>query len=98
MGTLDWFVVAISVATLALFMLARVRNNVFWRATVTPLASIIGSGFLVVAPLLGSVAGSWSVVAMAGIVLVAYAIGGVLRFNILKIGRASCRERVSYPV
>ncbi len=82
MGSFDWFVVAVSVAALTLFMLERVRNNVFWRATVTPLASIIGSGFLVVAPLLGGIAGSWSVVAMAAIVVVAYAIGGVLRFNI----------------
>ena len=101
MGTLDWFVVAISVATLALFMLARVRNNVFWRATVTPLASIIGSGFLVVAPLLGSVAGSWSVVAMAGIVLVAYAIGGVLRFNILNsepLEKTACGPKLLKPM
>lgn len=83
MGIFDWVVLAISVMALTLFMLPKMRNNVFWRATVTPLASIIGSGFLVVAPLLGSVAGSWSVLAMTGIVLVAYAIGGVLRFNIL---------------
>ncbi len=83
MGIFDWTVLAISALALAVFMLPRVRGNNFWRATVTPLASIIGSGFLVVAPLLGVVAGSWSVAAMAGIVLVAYAIGGILRFNII---------------
>ena len=60
----------------------RVRNSEGWRATVTPLASIIGSGFLVLAPLLAATVGSWAPVAMAGIVAFAYAIGATLRFNI----------------
>lgn len=53
-----------------------------WRAMVTPLASIIGSGFLIVAPLLGAVAGEYALWAMALIVLAAYGIGEVMRFNI----------------
>jgi hypothetical protein len=56
-----------------------------WRATVTPLASIIGSGFLVLAPLLADTAGEWAPVAILGIVLLAYAIGGALRYNILHL-------------
>ena len=60
----------------------RVRNSEAWRATVTPLASIIGSGFLVLAPLLSATVGSWAPVAMIGIVGLAYAIGATLRFNI----------------
>jgi hypothetical protein len=32
-----------------------------WKATVTPLASIMGSGFLVSAPLLGSIVGNLTV-------------------------------------
>ena len=59
-----------------------IRDSRDWRATVTPLASIIGSGFLVAAPLLYQVVNGWSVLAMAGIVLLAYAIGGVIRYNI----------------
>ncbi len=53
-----------------------------WRATVTPLASIIGSGFLIVAPLLGFTVGNWSIVAMLGIVALAYLVGSAVRFNI----------------
>jgi hypothetical protein len=34
-----------------------------WKATVTPLASIMGSGFLVSAPLLGGIVGNLAVVA-----------------------------------
>ncbi len=60
----------------------RIRASDAWRATVTPLASIIGSGFLVLAPLLSATVGGWAPVAMAGIVAVAYAIGATLRFNI----------------
>jgi len=60
----------------------KVRNNAWWQATVTPLASIIGSGFLVVAPLLAAVAGSLAVAAMLIIVVLAFAIGHVIRFNI----------------
>jgi len=53
-----------------------------WRATATPLASIIGSGFLVVAPLLAVTVGAWAPVAMLGIVLLAYGIGAVIRYQI----------------
>jgi hypothetical protein len=83
MTGLDISIIAIAGGFLALFMLPAIRNNRWWRATVTPLASIIGSGFLVVAPLLGRVAGSWAVLAMAAIVALAYVIGGVIRFNIV---------------
>ena len=61
------------------------RTSTAWRATVTPLASIIGSGFLVLAPLLASTVAEWARVAMLGIVLAAYAIGASLRFNILHV-------------
>ena len=83
MTFLDWTIISITVVLVTVVMFPVIRDNRRWRATVTPLASIIGSGFLVIAPLLGSVAGSWAMVAMAGIVLVAYAIGGAVRFNIL---------------
>ncbi len=48
----------------------------------TPLASIVGSGFLVLAPLLAATVGEWAPVAMVGIVVLAYAIGAAIRFNI----------------
>ncbi len=53
-----------------------------WKATVTPLASIMGSGFLVSAPLLGGLVGNLAVVCMALLLVLAYAVGGVIRFNI----------------
>jgi len=51
-------------------------------ATSTPLASIFGSGFLVIVPVLADAVGSWSVLAMALVCLLAYAVGAVVRFNI----------------
>jgi predicted lipid-binding transport protein (Tim44 family) len=53
-----------------------------WKATVTPLASIMGSGFLVSAPLLAGIVGNWAVVCMALLLVLAYAVGGAIRFNI----------------
>ncbi|TVM34984.1 hypothetical protein DQK91_06125 [Oceanidesulfovibrio marinus] len=53
-----------------------------WRATVTPLASIMGSGFLVCVPLLYANIGNYSVLAMAVLLGLAYAVGSVIRFNI----------------
>jgi hypothetical protein len=53
-----------------------------WRAIVTPLASIMGSGFLVCVPLLYANIGNYAVFAMAGLLCLAYAVGSVIRFNI----------------
>ena len=70
-------------ASVLLFMLnPRLTKSKSWQATLTPLSSIIGSGFLIIAPLLASVVGAYSPLAVTGIVVLAYAIGGVIRFNI----------------
>ena len=61
----------------------RLLKNTSWQATLTPLSSIIGSGFLIIAPMLASVIGIYSPIAVTGIVILAYAIGGVIRFNIM---------------
>jgi hypothetical protein len=53
-----------------------------WKATVTPLASIMGSGFLVSAPLLGGIVGNLAIACMAMLLVLAYAVGGAIRFNI----------------
>jgi len=73
---------AVAIVVVGLLFQPRVRRFRDWRATVTPLASIIGSGFLVAAPLLAHAVNSWALLAMAGIVLVAYGIGEVIRYNI----------------
>jgi hypothetical protein len=51
-------------------------------ARATPLASIFGSGFLVIVPILNATVGPYSVAAMAGVCALAYAMGSVIRFNI----------------
>jgi len=49
----------------------------------TPLASIFGSGFLVIVPILASSVGPYSVLAMVAVAFVAYHAGAVVRHNIL---------------
>jgi len=62
----------------------KLRRNRLWSATVTPLASIIGSGYLVSAPLLYFTLGDFAALGMLGIVILAYLVGESIRFNILK--------------
>ncbi len=51
-------------------------------ATSTPLSSIFGSGFLIIVPILAGATGTYSVLAMAAVCALAYAVGSVIRFNI----------------
>jgi hypothetical protein len=60
----------------------RLAASVSWKATVTPLASIMGSGFLISAPLLAGTVGHYAVFCMAVLLVLAYLLGGVIRFNI----------------
>ena len=83
--TFNCFLLVPCVVTAFILMRSRIVKNELWRATLTPLSSIIGSGFLIMAPLLASVVGPYSPVAILGIVLLAYAIGHVIRFNILHV-------------
>jgi hypothetical protein len=53
-----------------------------WRATVTPLASIIGSGFLVAGPILAHAVGSWAALAMLALWGLSYWFGAAIRYNI----------------
>jgi len=70
-------------ATAALLFASRLPALPVWRATVTPLASIVGSGFLVSFPLLTHDFGPYAVIVMTGLVVFAYLLGGAIRFNIL---------------
>lgn len=71
----------------------RLSNSSWWKATVTPLASIMGSGFLVSAPLLASVVGNYAVFCMGGLLILAYAVGGAIRFNIRQFEPIEYEER-----
>jgi hypothetical protein len=80
------FVMVVGAACIALFTLRpRLVNAPLWRATVTPLASIIGSGFLVAGPILGHVAGNHAWIAMASLCAVAYLFGAAIRHNIVVV-------------
>ena len=80
---LNIMLVLIAASVLLFMYQPRLTNSRSWQATLTPLSSIIGSGFLIIAPLLTSVVGTYSPLAITGIVVLAYAIGGVIRFNII---------------
>ncbi|NQV61381.1 MAG: hypothetical protein HQ502_17070 [Alphaproteobacteria bacterium] len=82
MPLINYLLPAIALVVVLGLLRPAIREARFWRATVTPLASIIGSGFLVMAPLLAQVAGGDAFFAMLAIVGVAYLIGEVIRFNI----------------
>jgi hypothetical protein len=74
--------VVVAVIVAAALSFGGLARSETWRATVTPLASIIGSGFLICGPLLAREFGSGAIVAMALLLAIAYAAGAVVRFNI----------------
>ncbi len=59
----------------------RVPRRTLVAATVTPLASIFGSGFLIVVPVLEAGFGRWGVPAMASVCLAAFLVGTAVRHN-----------------
>jgi len=77
--------VAVAAMTVIFTLHPRLIRAPLWRATVTPLASIIGSGFLVAGPVLGHTAGNWAWLAMFGLCAVAYLFGSAIRRNILLV-------------
>ena len=68
--------------SISLLLFAPFTKTALWRATVTPLASIIGSGFLVSAPLLAREFGGYAAPAMALLIVLAALIGWAIRYNI----------------
>jgi hypothetical protein len=85
-----------SLAVAGLLLWPRLARAKLWRATVTPLASIIGSGFLVLGPVLEHSYGVYKPFVMGLLCLAAYAFGGAIRFNITRRmsgpGSRSARE------
>ena len=94
---LNIILVLIAAGVLVFMYSPRMTNSRSWQATLTPLSSIIGSGFLIIPPLLASVVGVFSPVAVTGIVLLAYAIGNVIRFNITH-AEPLLHDHKAYPV
>lgn len=73
------------IAAALLLLWPRLARAPMWRATITPLASIIGSGFLILGPILVDSFGSLAVLAMAALCFAGYAFGAAIRFNIAQI-------------
>ncbi|WP_417822856.1 hypothetical protein [Thalassospira lucentensis] len=80
--TFDLIIALTTLAVGVVLVLPRVAHFTLWRAVVTPLASIIGSGFLLLGPVLSHAFGGFAPWVMAGLCVVAYMFGGVIRSNI----------------
>lgn len=85
-------IIVVCLLTGGAMLLPWVRGHGTWRAMVTPLASIIGSGFLILGPVLAHDYGSLAPVAMAALCLVAWGFGSSIRANIARIGDSPAPE------
>ena len=91
---LNIFILAVAAAVGGLLLHPRLANATLWRAAITPLASIIGSGFLVLGPILMTSFGKYAPLVMTGLCLVAYVFGAAIRFNIARLAdRATVRSK-----
>lgn len=79
---LNALIIGVTVLTGAILLYPRLANAPLWRAAITPLASIIGSGFLVLGPILDASYGRDALLVMAALCIVAYLFGAAIRFNI----------------
>lgn len=78
----SWIMVVGALVVAVVTLNPRLLKSTAWRATVTPLASIIGSGFLIAGPILGEASGRFAALAMAGLCLIAWLFGSAIRYNI----------------
>ncbi len=76
---------AVAIVAMAVLVLPRIARSPYWRATATPLASIIGSGFLVSAPLLREQIGYYAPAGIAMLLALSYLVGAAIRENIAHV-------------
>jgi len=81
-NAVSWVLIGVAAVAVPLMFVHRLQKATLWRATVTPLASIIGSGFLLAGPVLGSTVGKMALPAMASLIAVGYLFGETIRYNI----------------
>ncbi|WP_394694712.1 hypothetical protein [Hyphobacterium sp.] len=77
--------VIVLIAASGALLLPAVTGNKSWRATVTPLASIIGSGFLVAAPILAHAVGDFAAFGIAALCAAGWLFGSAIRHNIANV-------------
>ena len=90
---LNALILATVVLAGGLLWLPALQQSRAWRAMITPLASIIGSGFLVLGPILNHAFGMYAPVVMATLCLVAYAFGAAIRANIATLAEEAAAPR-----
>tara|TARA_R110002110_G_scaffold348458_2_gene558597 strand:+ start:190 stop:1380 length:1191 start_codon:yes stop_codon:yes gene_type:complete len=86
---LSALILIVSILVGAVLVWPRLANAPLWRATITPLASIIGSGFLVLGPILHVSYGGFAPVVMLVLCAMSYLVGGAIRYNIARIADGS---------
>ena len=79
-------ILAVLVTALFLWM-PKLHRSLTWQAMTTPLASIIGSGFLVLGPILDAAYGKYAPLIMAALCLGAYLYGAAIRYNMRAIDK-----------
>lgn len=85
-------IIAVAIATGLFLFWPKVIHNKVWRANITPLASIIGSGFLVLGPILDARFGSYAPAAMGALCIIAWFFGSAVRYNIRYLGDHHIKE------
>ncbi len=80
---LDIFIIAASLIVMLVLWSRKIQSFITWRAMTTPLASIIGSGFLVLGPILVGAYGKYAPLIMLGLCGGAYLFGSAIRFNMM---------------
>ncbi|MEO1102124.1 MAG: hypothetical protein AAFW98_00075, partial [Pseudomonadota bacterium] len=75
----------VTVGAGCILLVPRLARATLWRAAITPLASIIGSGFLVLGPILDTSFGAYAPLVMAALCGGAYLYGVAIRFNIARL-------------
>lgn len=92
--TIDLYSSLVFFCLLLVLFSKTIRQSDFWNATVTPLASIIGSGFLIVAPLIWMLSGYASIWVLMLVLVIAYGIGSMIRYNIQYAGSYAQNDEV----
>lgn len=80
-------ILLVTVAVAILLIHPKLTKAPLWLATITPLASIIGSGFLVLGPILEDSYGVIAPAVMLALCAGAYLFGATIRFNMAMIDR-----------
>jgi hypothetical protein len=84
---LNFIILAVVAVAGGVLLNPKLAKATLWRAAITPLASIIGSGFLVLGPILNASFGQYAPLVMALLCLLAYSFGAAIRFNIARLAQ-----------